>query len=181
MPPPPSPRHVISTAIKQAVFVKGQVNGVSASFLVDTGSAVTLVHKRLLEGSRGAGGGLQKISGGPVVAANGQPLWILEVIRSSFKVAGTEFSHDALVIEDMSQDCLLGADFLLSHKFGIYLKHKVLRKGSLSTLLIQLSSQASRVHLVSVVNNGVVRAGEQRLFWADVKLFFSSYGCSWGY
>ena len=45
----------------------------------------------------------------------------------------------------------------------------MLCKGNLSTPLIQLSSQASRVCLVSVVNNVVVRAGEERLFWADVK------------
>ena len=62
---------------------------------------MTLVHKRLLEDSHGAGGGLREISGGPVVAANGQPLWILEVIRSSFNVAGTEFCHDGLVTEDI--------------------------------------------------------------------------------
>ena len=72
--------------------------------LVDTGLAVTLVHKRLLEGSRGTGEGLQEISGGPVVVANGQPLQVLGVIRSNFNVAGTEFSHDTLVTEDVSLD-----------------------------------------------------------------------------
>ena len=102
-----------------------------------------------------------EISGGPVVAANGQPLWILGVIRSSFNVAGTEFRHEALVTQDVSQDCLLGADFLLSHEFGLDLTDKMLRKGSLSTLLIQLPSQASRVCLVSVFNNVVVRAREE--------------------
>ena len=138
--PPPSPRPVTSTVIQQAVFVKGQVNGVSASLLVDTGSAVMLVHKRLLEGSSGAGGGLREISGSPVVAANGQPLRILRVIKSNFSVAGTEFSHNALMTEDLSQDCLLGVDFLLSQEFVIDLKDKMLHKGSLSTPLIQLSS-----------------------------------------
>ena len=107
----------------------------------------------------------REISGGPVVTAKGQPLRILGVIRSN--VAGSEFSHDALVTEDMSQDCLLGADFLLSHEFVVDLKDNMLWKGSLSTPLIQLSSQGSRVCLVSVVNNVVMRAGEERLFWAD--------------
>ena len=93
------------------------------------------MHKRLLD-SRDAGGGLREISSGPVVAANGQPLRILGVIRSTFSVAGTEFSHDALVTEDVSQDCLLGADFLLSREFVVDLKDKMLCKGSLSTPLI---------------------------------------------
>ena len=130
---------------------------------------MTLVHKRLLEGSQGAGVGMRESSGGLVVATNGQPLWFLGVIRSSFNVAGIEFSHDILVTEDMSHDCLLGADFLLSHEFIIRLKDKMLRKGSLSTPLIQLPSKASRVCLVSVVNNVVMRAREERLFRADVK------------
>ena len=129
--------------------------------LVDIGLAVTLVHQRLLEGSHGAGGRLQEISGGPVVTANGQPLRIVGVIRNNFNVAGTEFSHNALMTEDVSQECLLGADFLLSHEFVIDLKDKMLHKGSLSTPLIQLSSQVSRVCLDSVVNNVVVRAGEE--------------------
>ena len=166
---PPPPRHVASTVIQQTVFVKGQLNRVSALLLVDTNSTVTLVHKTLFEGSRGPGGGLQEISGSPVVAANGQPLQILGVFRSSFNVAGTEFSHDALVTEDMSQDCLLGADFLLSHNFVVDLKDNMLRKESLSTPLFQLSSRASRVCLVSVVNNVVMRAGEERPFLVDVK------------
>ena len=72
--PPPFSRHIASIAIQQAVLVKGQVNGISASLLVDTGSAVTLVHKRLFEGSQGFGGGLRESSGGPVVTANAQPL-----------------------------------------------------------------------------------------------------------
>ena len=79
---------------------------------------------------------MQEISGGPVVAANEQPLRILGVIRSNFNVAGTEFSHVALVTEYMSQDCLLGDDFLLSHEFVVDLKDKMLRKGSVSTPLI---------------------------------------------
>ena len=59
--PPPSPRHVAGTVIKQAVYVKGLVNGVSASLLVDTGSAVMLVHKTLLQGSQGAGEGCKTL------------------------------------------------------------------------------------------------------------------------
>ena len=124
-----SPRHDASTVNQQSVFVKSQVNGVSVSLLVDIGSTVTLVQKRLLEGPRGAGRGMREIPGGHVVVANGQPLRILGVIRSSFNIAGTEFSDDALLTEDVSQDCLFGADFLLPYKFVGHLKHKMPRKG----------------------------------------------------
>ena len=123
---------------------------------------------------------MQDTSGGTVVAANGQPLQILGVIRSSFDNAGTEFSHDTLVTGDVSQDCLLEADFLLSHEYVVDLKFKMLRKGSLSTPLIPLSSQASRVCLVSLVNNVVMRAREERLFWANVKRCSSLPTCAAG-
>ena len=181
--PSPSPRHVASTAIQQAVFVKGQVNEVSASLLVDTRSTVTLVHKRLLEGSQDAGGELLESSGGSVVTANGQPLRILGVIRSSFSVAGTEFRHDALVTEEVSQDCLLGADFLLSHGFVVDLKDKMLHKESLSTLLIQLSSQAFRVCLrrLSSQQYCCESCGGKTVLGRSQELFFCSYGCSKGY
>ena len=38
-----------SVSPESAVFTEGQVGGVSLNMLVDTGSAVTLVHKRVWE------------------------------------------------------------------------------------------------------------------------------------
>ena len=38
------PRRIVSTAPQQAVFTDGKVDGVPTSILIDTGSAVTIVH-----------------------------------------------------------------------------------------------------------------------------------------
>ena len=89
--------------------------------LVDTGSAVTLVHFRLWKQGRAAkrGESLQPHLGGPVVTANGEPLTILGQSSSRIQIAGTEFTHTVLVTADIGQDCLLGADFLVAHGFVI--------------------------------------------------------------
>jgi len=98
--------------MQQAIFTNGKVNGVPTLLLVDTGSAVTIIHHRLWE--QGRASTLQKVDGGPIVAANGQSLSILGQVKSHILLAGGEFIHDVLVA-DVSQDCLLGADFLTAH------------------------------------------------------------------
>ena len=99
---------------------------------MDTGSAVTIIHRGLWERGRGAAGHrstLQQASGGPIVVANGESLSILGQTTSRIHVAGEEYTHDVLVADDVSQDCLLGADFLASHQFVIDLGSRMLRKG----------------------------------------------------
>ena len=84
----PSPsQQIVSTAMQQAIFTNGRVDGVPALLLVDTGSAVTIIHRRLWEQGRGAAerarSKLQKATGGPIVAANGESLSILGQFRNS--------------------------------------------------------------------------------------------------
>ena len=167
-----------STTIQHAIFADGRVNGVPASLLIDTGAAVTLVHRRLWE--RGRTTSRRKVelcdspSGGPIVAANGEPLRILGLARSSICLAGVEFAHDVFITEDVGPDCILGADFLISHGFVVDLKAGVLRRGFSSTPLLQRPSEVSAVCRVSVSSNTTVRAGEERLLWADVNCCSSS-------
>ena len=150
----------------QAVFTEGKVDGVAASILVDTGSAVTIVHRRLWERGQGDARKLQQVSGGPVVVANGEPLHILGQTQSKIHLAGIEFAHNVLITGDVSQDCLLGADFLTSHGFVIDLQSQVLRQGQLSTpLLLQRGQCTSALSVckVSVGNTVILRAGEEKI------------------
>ena len=82
--------------------------------LVDTGSAVTLVHKRLLDRI-----GVVKVLEGVedrVVSANGQPLGILGRCDLRIGIGGVDELHPVLVANDVTQDCLIGVDFLARHK-----------------------------------------------------------------
>ena len=60
---------------------------------------------------------------GPVVTANGEPLSILDQTRCKISLAGTDFIYEVLVANDVSQDCLLGANFSSAHGFTIELKN----------------------------------------------------------
>ena len=90
-------------------------------------------------------------------------------------MAGEEYTHDVLVADDVSQDCLLGADFLASHKFVIDLGSNMLRKGNSSTPLLQPHNPTREVCRVSIGEPVVVRAGEERLFFANVDCLFHDF------
>ena len=145
---------------------------------MDTGSAVTIIHRGLWERGRGAAGHrstLQQAAGGPIVVANGESLSILGQTTSRIHVAGEEYTHDVLVADDVSQDCLLGADFLASHQFVIDLGSRMLRKGKSSTPLLQPHNPTREVCRVSIGEPVVVRAGEERLFFANVDCLFHGF------
>ena len=86
---------------------------VPAKLLVDTCSAVTILHRRLWERGKAMGHlrKLHQLIGRPVVAANGQPLSILGQSKSKISLCGEEFSQELLIADDISQEYLLGADF----------------------------------------------------------------------
>ena len=62
-------------ASSAAVYAPGQVEGHGVHMLIDTGSAVTLVHRRLLD-KVGRSASLYEVRES-VVSANGQPLNVL--------------------------------------------------------------------------------------------------------
>ena len=169
--PPLNTRRIVSVANQLAVFADGTVDGVPASILVDTGSAVTIVHRRVWERGQAGSSKLRPVAGGPVVVANGEPLQILGQAQSHIHLAGGDFTHNVLVTGDVSQDCLLGADFLASHGFVIDLQSRELRQGQSSTPLLHQPGQytSSRsVCRVSVSDTVIVRAGEEKLLFASV-------------
>ena len=169
---PPS-QLIASTTLQKAVFVEGQVDGTPARLLVDTGSAVTLVHQRVWERGEVArhGGVLQPPASGPVVTANGEPLTILGQTSSRIQVAGQDLPHNILVSSDVSQDCLLGADFLLAYGFVVDMASRVLSRGPSSTPLSLPQTCVPRCCRVSLGSNLVLQAGEEKLIWTNVDSF----------
>ena len=69
-----------SVSPESAVFTEGQVGGVHLNMLVDTGSAVTLVHKRVWEKLAPRYGPLEA-QGTQVVSPNGSPLKIVGMVE----------------------------------------------------------------------------------------------------
>ncbi len=105
------------------------------------------------------------------MVANGEPLKILGIAEVVIHVADTDFTHEVLVTDQVFQDCLLGADFLVPNGFVIDFETGVLRRGVTTTSLTQAGkSHARTVCRVSLGNTSVIRAGEERLPWVDVQL-----------
>ena len=85
--------------------------------LIDTGSAVTLIHSRVWKKLQPKYGCLEEAP--RVIAANGLPLKILGQVPVDVRVASVHASHRVLVADDTSHDCLLGVDSLGANNFTI--------------------------------------------------------------
>ena len=159
--------HNFSIAPQGAIYVTGAVNSVATAILVDTGSAVTILHKDLWEQS--ARSALEAISS-PVTVANGQPLHILGLGTVRICIADVEFVHQAMIADDVSQSCLLGADFLVPHGAVIDFKTNQLQVDKAVVPMHHSAIEAlpNQVCRVSVATTTIIQGGEEKLLWATV-------------
>ena len=96
--------------------MNGKIGQIRVPMLVDTGSAVTLVRRDVWESATSQGGHLQ---GGPqplLRTANGQQLCVDGEAVMKFQMAGLEVQHKVLVVPELNQAMLLGADFMKVHR-----------------------------------------------------------------
>ena len=96
--------------------------------LLGMGSAVTLIHKRLLNKvDRGRGMFEAKER---VISAIGQPLGILGVCKIRKRLRNIDANHDGLVASDISQDCFIGVDFFATYYCLIDFENSLVKAGS---------------------------------------------------
>ena len=146
------------------------MNAVPTAILVDTGSAVSILHKDLWEQSAGSMSEALEANSSPVTVANGQPLHILGLGIVRIRISDVEFVHQALIADDVSQSCLLGADFLVPHGVAIDFKTNQLRVGEAVVPIHHSAMEAlpKQVCRVSVATTAIIRGGEEKLLWATV-------------
>ena len=140
-----------SVSSDTAVYVAGLVAGQPIDMLVDTGSAVTLVHQRVL--NRSPQNFKLSVVGEPVVSANGQPLDIRGKCDLEICVDGVNVVHSVLVAADVTQDCLLGIDFLGKHGCKIDFEAKSL---SIERKIVNLQAKSggNKVFRISLAETG---------------------------
>ena len=147
-----------------AVYVPGRVGGHPVDILVDTGSAVTLVHCCVLERAK-IDFKLGMVSE-PVVSANGQPLDIkceLEIF-----LGGVSVVHPVLVAADLTQDSLLGIDFLGRHNCTIDLIGKSIKIGK-EVVSLKGKNRSSKVFPISLAETVVVPGRQEMILPAKFK------------
>ncbi len=134
-----------TSAVDSAVTVEGIVEERPTRMLVDTGSAVTIVRESVWREATSELRRQHPLSpvARPVVAANGQSLELCGQTFVLLRVGNLCVQHPVLAVKDITQQCLLGADFL--ERFGcvIDLRNRLLMAGGRS-VPVQLQAQARR-------------------------------------
>ena len=99
-----------TSAVACTLTLQGMVERRPTRMLVDTGSSVTLLHERVWNDI--AGGKKLNASQCPVMAVNGESLSLCGQTKVDLKVGRHVRNHTVLVVQGMTQECLLGTNFL---------------------------------------------------------------------
>ena len=106
---------VISTLSSSSFRVNGELNGVSLSLLLDTGSPVTLISDDIWENIvEKSGGSLSPWRGQQFVGVSGTPLAIKGCCQASLTLGNCKepFPQQVVVVESLLSKGILGLDFL---------------------------------------------------------------------
>ena len=133
--------------------------------LVNTGLAVSLVHQQVFD--RSPENFKLSVVGEPMVSANGQPLDIRGKCDLEICVDGVNVVHSVLVAADVTQDCLLGIDFLGKHGCKIDFEAKSLSIGS-KIVNLQAKSGRKKVLRINLVETVVVPGHHEIVLYAKV-------------
>ena len=118
-----------TAAVGSMVMVTGLVAGRQTRMLVDTGSAVTIVREDVWRETMQSDWSQLVPPPHPAVAANGQELDLHGQGEVTIGVGGLAKRHTVLVARGLTQECLLGADYLQKHRCVVDLDKRVLCAG----------------------------------------------------
>lgn len=91
----------------------------------------------------------------PVVSANGQPLDIKGKCELEIFLGGVSVVHPVLVTADVTQDCLLGIDFLGKHNCTTDLNDRSIKIGR-EVVSLKGKNESPKVFQISLVETVVV-------------------------
>ena len=143
-----------------------RLGGQPVDMLVDTGSAVTLVHYRVLQKAK-RDFKLGLVSE-PVVSANGQPLDIKGKCELEIFLGGVTVVHPVLVAADVTQDCLLGIDFLGKHNCTIDFNGKTIKIDK-EVVALKGKNELPKVFRISLAETVVVPGHHEMILPAKFK------------
>ena len=92
-----------------------QVNGVTSSFLVDTGSAITLIGQELWEKCK-YDQDIMEPWLKQLVSVDGSPVSVLGSCQVRISIGGSTFCNTAVVVDTLTSEEILGVDILQGNK-----------------------------------------------------------------
>ena len=109
-----------------AYKIQGQIRNQAADFVLDTGTAVTLVRKVLWELSKLQGMELEEWNGKQLVGVEGTPLHVCGITQVQISLGERCFQSQVVVVSGLTADAILGLDFLEANGCTINLVKKTL-------------------------------------------------------
>lgn len=137
--------------------MEGRVNGVSASVLVDTGAAATVLSKSMWDRVKKPGVELHGAGRRRLVGVQGTPLQLYGTTRILLEFPPEKFWVDVVVADTPTADMILGRDFLHSQKCTIEMGdsddtlHVRSRGHSISMARSQTPPRSSQPPLLNVI------------------------------
>ena len=117
-----------SQAKPRDLTVSAQLNGQSIKALVDTGAAISVIDKEVLqEVYKEQFPKLQTDNLGDVKTVSGEALPVLGMFTTALDIANGSYSCTFIVVQDLPYDALLGRDFLRENGAIINLKESTLQ------------------------------------------------------
>ena len=134
------PWNVASARTSDAVLAVCEVNGKQVTALVDTGAAVTLIHRDIFDKARNANTRTLAATR-VIVGANNSPLSVHLVAELDIKLSGIVVKHEVQVCDDLSQDMLVGTDLLKPNKVIDFATGTLEAKGERDNLVYKSSKE----------------------------------------
>ena len=108
------------------LVVDGYAGNRLTHMLIDTGSDVSIIREDVWK-SISKDDHLHSISGQPVTVANGGELHVLSQAKVALQVGDMRDDFTCLIARELTQECILGSDFLVKHHCIINLSQQILR------------------------------------------------------
>ena len=121
----------VATVPKNCNFViTGTIQGIPTTYLLDTGAAVTLLHKDKWDALPLTTTSLKPWTGRPLVGVAGSPLEVWGTTFVDIEIAGEHFHTQIVVASALTAEAILGGDFLREHQCSLEVGQRLLRFGN---------------------------------------------------
>ena len=131
--------------------------GQPATFILDTGAAVTLLHKKTWDRMKPPLATLSPWTGRKLVSVEGTSLTVLGSTKLPLQIASTVFSTEVVIADGLATEGILGLDFLESHGCMIDMSRRVLQCGDADLTVPLCSPTTPTVAQCAVILSESVR------------------------
>ena len=135
---------VLPVSPSAAYQISASILGQPATFILDTGAAVTLLHKKAWDRVKPPSAILSPWTGRKLVSVEGTSIMVLGSTKLPLQLGTSVFSTEIVIADGLTTEGILGLDFLESHRCVIDTSHRVLQCGD-TNLTVPLYSPTAPI------------------------------------